>query len=307
MAETPLQLQIDARRKNLIDVAIDVLGPDRKFKDDAGPFTYVPRLLGQLSLPAKDPGDLLEWSRRNNEITMAIVPGIITAADGTRQRAFPFGVLARELLCYLTTQAILTKQRQINLGDNFAAFLRRLGYANSGTNRRRVLDQAHRLAAATIQIEDRRQHGVHWKITGSNTTMISKYELWIPHQPTPNSPTSTVILSEEFYKEITKSPIRIPTLALKALKGSALRFDLCVWLQYRSRNLRRPTLISWTQLADQLGANYRNQRAFKAQILKHLEDLQFLFPQGSVVPSKTGLRLTMRLRHGNLVPENHPD
>lgn len=255
---------------------------------------YASRIMAQLSLPYKDPKDAQEWVRRNNALTLTLTPGHVTAQDGSRQRLYPYGVIPRYLMTWMTTEAFRTRTRQIYLGDSLTQFLATLGMNGSGASGRRVLDQLHRLAVANINIEDVRDQKSRWNVSGENFHIASRYDLWFSAKDAPNQDQllgSTITLSEQFYEEAIKSPVKLHPQILKALAGSAMRLDLYVWLSYRLRNLSKPTTVTWSQLEAQFGSEYKHQRQFKAKFLAHLREVQIFFPYNAVAAQVQGLRL----------------
>ncbi|MGP5700745.1 replication protein RepA [Glutamicibacter arilaitensis] len=255
---------------------------------------YASRIMAQLSLPYKDPQNAPEWVRRNNALTLTLTPGNVTAQDGTRQRLYPYGVIPRYLMTWMTTEVVRTRSRQLYLGDSLTQFLASLGMNGSGASGRRVLDQLHRLAVASINIEDVRDQKTRWSITGENFNIASSYDLWFSAKNTPNQDQllgSTITLSEQFYDEAIKSPVKLHPKILRELGGSAMRLDLYVWLSYRLRNLKNPTTVTWSQLEAQFGAEYKHQRQFKAKFLAHLREVLIFFPHNAVAAQPQGIRL----------------
>ena len=120
--------------------------------DESVNASYASRIMAQLSLPYRNPGDVTEWVRRNNALTLTITPGVITTPQG-RYRGYPYGVIPRYLLTWMTTEAIKTRSRELELGGSLAAFMRQLGLSSTGTNAKRLMEQTQRLAVASMNIE----------------------------------------------------------------------------------------------------------------------------------------------------------
>lgn len=286
MTTSPQPL-IQRRQLQLIDLASELEG--EKFHGH-----FASRIMAQLSLPYKDPKGATEWVRRNNALTLTLTPGLVTSPDGSRNRAYPYGVIPRYLMTWMTTEVVRTRSRQISLGDSLTQFLGSLGMNGSGASGRRVLDQLHRLAVASINIEDARDVGTRWAITGENFHIASRYDLWFSTKEIPGQDQllgSTITLSEQFYEEALKSPVMLHPQILRALSGSAMRLDLYVWLAYRLRNLQKPTTVTWSQLEAQFGSEYKHQRQFRAKFLSHWREVQIFFPQNTTAALPSGLRL----------------
>lgn len=284
------------RQLLLLDTAVDLeLGEGVN-----DPLNYAARLWAQLSLPYRDPGDAPEWVRRNGSITLRISPGMITARDGSRTRAYPYGVIPRYLMTWMTTEAVRTRSRTLHLGDSLSQFLGKLGMNASGASGRRMVDQLRRLTVSTMNIEDLRNENERWSVSGANFNVASKYDLWFSkddfqgQQPLLGS---TITLSEDFYQSVVEAPVPLRPEVLRALAGSPMRLDMYTWLVYRLFSLRRPSTVSWNQLANQFGSDYAVQRQFKAAFEKNLREVRILYPQANLAVMKSGLRLMPSAQH----------
>jgi hypothetical protein len=278
------------RQLHLIDTATRL----EQEPEASEPYSYAARLWAQLSLPYKDPGQTPEWTRRNNSITLTITPGLVTRPDGTRERAYPYGVLPRYLMTWMTTEAVRTRSRHLELGASLTAFLARLGLNGSGATGRRVMDQLHRLAVAGMNIEDLRTREDRWGVAGANFNVASRYELWFSRRQTEQPDRmlgSTITLSEDFYRSVMEAPVPLRPEVLRILAGSPMRLDLYTWLVYRLRYLAKPTTVTWGQLAGQFGSDYKLQRQFKAAFTRNLREVQVIYPQARFAIMGAGLRL----------------
>lgn len=107
----------------------------------------------------------------------------------------------------------------------------------------------------------------------------------------PNSCSSVVVLSAEFYDELLTHAVPIDLRPLGALKGSPLALDIYSWLTYRMSYLRKPCLIPWEALQTQSGANYSRPRDFKRKFLAHLADVLHVYPSARLSEQPAGLLL----------------
>ena len=214
-----------------------------------GEISFSARLWAQLSLPYRDPGDLPRGSRQNGSITVTVTPG---------PAGYAFGVVARYLLIWMSTEAVRTQDRHLNPGQSLNAFLRALGMNTSGASARRVADQLHRLATCSITVEDTRVTEQTRRVSGANIHVASRYELVFPRAAEAQATTASIVLSEDYFADVIAAPVPVYTAALKALSGSPLRMDLYVWLAYRMATLRGPVTITWGQLAGQFGLGGHN-------------------------------------------------
>lgn len=276
--QTPL---ISARQLRLVQAGADI-------EASPGQLAFSTRIWAQLSLPYRNPGDVPRWTRQNNAIRMTLTPG---------PAGYPYGVLPRYLLTWMTTEAVRTGARELDAGPSLAGFLKGLGLDGSGATARRVTDQLHRLATASINIEDIRDNGESWSISGANFHVASRYSFTFSKDRSDQQDERGVVLSEELFNSILASPVPLRAEALRALSGSPMRLDLYTWLAYRMSTLRRPTTVSWGQLGAQFGAEYAKRRQFKAAFLRNLEQVRIIYPQARISVLEAGLRLTPSATH----------
>jgi hypothetical protein len=98
-------------------------------------------------------------------------------------------------------------------------------------------------------------------------------------------------LSEEFFEEVTKSPVPVDMRALKALKRSPLALDVYIWLTFRTSYLRNATVITWEQLQNQFGAEYKRTIDFKIAFKDALRKVQLHYPGANIDTTDVGIAL----------------
>lgn len=254
----------------IIDAAADIMGsPEPSDRDRA----FMARQLVQATLPHSDPGDVPVWTRTNGRLTMVVRPHF----DRQQNRhLYPYGVVPRLLLFWMTTEAVRTRSPVLHPGANLAEFMRELGMnpdnGSVGAKRsdtRRLKEQMMRLFRATISFEvsapSTDEAGITEWLDMPITT--SGRVWWDFKQPTQDALFDSVIeLGEKFYNAIIATPVPIDMRALKALKRSVLALDLYAWANYRAFTVTqagKPAFIPWTSLAAQLGADYADPKDFR--------------------------------------------
>lgn len=258
-----------------------LVGAGEQIELHPGEISFSTRIWAQLSLPYRDPGDAPHWTRQNGSLSVTVTPG---------SAGYPFGVVARYLLIWMSTEAVRTQDRHLNPGPSLNAFLRALGLNTSGASGRRVMDQLHRLATCSITIEDTRVTERARHVSGANIHVASRYQLTFPRVAGEQA-SASIVLSEDYFADVMASPVPVYAAALKALSGSPMRLDLYVWLCYRMATLSKPVTISWAQLQTQFGAQYSQPRQFKAKLREHLEAVRVIYPRARVAVTDAGLRL----------------
>lgn len=277
----------------LVDSALEIQSrPDEV--DEA----FMARHLVQCTLPHTNPGKLEAWERRNGNLTLIIRPG--WDSETKSSFGYPYGVLPRLLLFWMTTEAArvknradltLDEKRTIHLGHNLSSFMRQLGLipsSSSGGKRsdaRRLQNQMNRLFRAIISFEitthEPHRHGKSWL----DMPVAPKGQLWwSPKDPEQGALWgSWVMLGEDFYRAITSSTVPCDMRALKALKRSPLALDmyaLAIHKAFVANKKGEEEFIPWTGLQMQLGADYDPKRIdkFKTKVKTTMRKVASVFP-----------------------------
>jgi hypothetical protein len=259
------------------------LDPD---KSDAA---YMARQLVQCTLPHRNPGNVPLWKRSNGRLILSIVPGINRETSQTF--GFPYGSIPRLLLFWMTTEAVKTKSRRLELGHNLSDFMLNVGLnpdngSGKRSDARRLREQMVRLFKATISfdevIREQHRHGLTWL----DMQVAPEGQLWWdPKQPDQSVLWGSWIeLGEKFFQAITATPVPVDTRALKALKRSPLALDLYALAVYKAfvANQRdEKQFVPWDGLLEQLGANYDPERIdhFKTELRPKLLRVAECFPE----------------------------
>ena len=252
----------------------------------AGALGFMPRLLVLTTLPHRRP-ESQRFERVNGRHSLRMsAPGRV---------GLPYGSYPRLILAYLTSEAVRTKNREIQLGTTPNALARTLGLSVISGPRGtapRLEDQLHRLLST--RLEWRTSVGLHPKSSGSGLVtsdfpsilrlaryLLSKRPMW----------RSNIILRQQFFEEIIRTAVPVDLRAIRQLQRSPLAIDLYVWLTYRMSYLKRPTLVPWKGLQGQCGSDYSRPRDFRRRVLSHLESVLRVDPTVRVGATESGLRL----------------
>lgn len=271
---------------------------------DEPELNYLARLWCQTSLPYRDPGDVPAWGRRNGALSLVVQPGMSIGPDGhPRSIGFPYGTLPRLLLTWLSTEAVRTKEPVLLLGDSLTGFMRGLGLSATGGRNgtiTRLKNQMERLFLASLTV---RWDGTGERQAGGRLNVASSYDLWWSEKD-PDEPMlmpSTVRLSAEFFQEVTEHPVPLDLGALRALRGSALRLDIYVFLCHRLSYLNRPITIPWDALRGQfgstLGNDNRGRGRFKQEFERNLREVVAVYREAKVESTSAGLVLRPSRTH----------
>jgi hypothetical protein len=274
----------------------------RERDDDSGEsLAFNPAPLTMAFLPYRQPkADTEVWVRRNGAFRLTVRPGVRLGPNGEiSSYGYPFGVIPRALLMWVTAEALRTKSPRIELGSSLSDFVVKLlgQRATGGANgtRTRVKEQATRLFNANITYHwmgntDRQQAGV-------NLTIAKAWALDLGDGEVGQASLfpSFVQLSGDFFDEIVKSPVPL-NLEVVRLLGSAAEIDLYAWLTYKAFNLQRPFTHKWDDIGEQFGYQFsktpKGRYKLKENITTALRNVQLVYPEANVEITPAGLLLS---------------
>lgn len=263
-------------QSRLLDTAVQLREPGYEPEK-----AFISREMVQATLPHKNPGDIPAWSRINGNYALTIQPG--WNAWKKQSFGYPYGTIPRLLIFWLTTEALRTGDRQIELGDHLADFMRKLGLDSSRGGVRsdayRLRDQMERLFRARLSFEYRDTCQQSWL----DMQIAPKGMQWWSQNLSENPSVweNWIELGEEFYKAITAHPVPVNMDALQALKKSPLALDLYAWLThqaFRAAKSKRSRRITWRVLHGQLGADYRDVQNFRRKAIEAIRKIESVYP-----------------------------
>ncbi len=256
---------------------------------EAGALGFMARAMVQATLPhRKTEGN--EFTRVNGSYSMTIMaPSVI---------GLPYGTIPRLLLAWLTTEAVKTQHRELELGESLSGFMRELDIVPTGGrwgSITRLKDQTRRLFSSSITAVYERGAG----FAVINQAVADRATLWWDAKDPEQAGLwkSTVTLSEHFFNEVIDRPVPVDMRAIKALKKSPMALDIYTWLTFRVSYLKRPTVIPWASLALQFGSNYAELRNFKTAFLAELKKVVLVYGQVQVEAIEQGLVVKPSLTH----------
>src|SRR5699024_8518738 len=203
----------------------------------------------------------------------------------------PYGTLPRLLSAWVCTECVKTGSAKIKLGKSLTHFLNELDLNRNGGKRgdiTRLKKQLERFVKCRIGWERYKEDEEKIARPGEDFRIAKKYEFWDFKNPDQTEIFGAYIeLDTDFFEGLKKRPIPLDMIALKALKSSALALDLYMWLTYRVSYLNKPTSLSWDQVMNQVGAEYKHKHRFAQKAKKHLKvikrlwkDLNYKTPRG---------------------------
>jgi hypothetical protein len=237
---------------------------------DAGAIGFIAKFLVQTTLPHRhQPGS--QYTRTDGRFTLRI-----TDVGGA---GLPYGSYPRLILIWMTSEAIRTSSRELELGSSLSRFMAELGLQATGGHWGtipRFRDQMQRLIGAAISTRWEQDGNGQHLATGENLLLADRFQLWWTPQTVPavRPAISSITLSADFFEQLVASPVPLDLRAVRVLKQSPLALDLYAWATRRVSYLERPTLISWEALRRSFGAGYaetpQGRVKFRAKALEAL-------------------------------------
>ena len=292
---------VTAAQKKIVETGVGIFEETPSAKDAA----FIARELVLASLPHSNPGDRPLWTRRNGHVTLAIQPGMNIQTG--KSYGYPYGIIPRLLLFWITTEALRTKDRRLELGNSLSGFMTALGLSSyTGRGKRgdatRLRDQMERLFRSRFSLErydeDDARAGKSWL----DMQVAPQGDLWWSVRAPDQGALwgSWIELGELFYTAVTSAPVPVDMRALRALKRSPLALDLYAWLTFqafRAHQSDRPRFETWTQLHSHMGGDYANIDNFRTKVKGALRKIRAVYP---------GLRLGRRLGGIEVSPASFP-
>lgn len=283
---------ISDSQSNLIRDALEI---EREEASDAGCIGYMARVLTLATIPHSDP-KTSSFERENGQFK-------ITITDAANN-GLPFGSYPRLLLSWMTTEAVLTKSRELTLGRSLSDFMRTVGYGTDGRTGRLFKNHTARLFGSIISCVMEGENNQQ----GMNMPIAKNWDIWWHpnnhHQMSLYD--SFVRLDQDFFEHITQCPVPVDTRALGALKRSPMALDIYIWLTYRMSYLKKPVAITWEQLQMQLGAGYafddKGRKNFQNAFKRRLKSVLLVYPEARVETIRGRLKLMPSPTHIPMKP-----
>jgi hypothetical protein len=266
-------------------------------------FTARPFVLCGLPIRRPPAGQLL-FERRNGHFTLQVT--------GHPEFGLPFGQ-DRLVPIFLATMAVRQKSRIVRF-DSAAELLDTFGLSKGGKEYRRLVSAFERIFGATIFFGTESNRSAAKVVNRSRFNFLSEAQIWYnrdPEQaPLPEEFANVVVLSDEFYREISEHPIPADLEAVKVLACAPAVLDLFVWLTFRCFSAKGPEripLFGNYGLAQQLGCvQYSRPRRFRAMLDQWLASIRRLWPDCPAVLSNDGQALLVS--HSKAVlPRQEPE
>ena len=251
-------------------------------------------------LPVRKPptGENL-YERRNGDFVLQIT--------GHPSYGLPFGQ-DRIVPIYLATLAVRQKSQTIRF-RTAAEMLETFGMHRGGKEYRRLVAAFERIFGATIFFGTDTFSGTAKVVQRSRFSFFREAQIWYSRDteqyPVSEQFENVIVLSDEFYREITAHPIPADLEAVKVLAASPAVLDLFMWLSYRcflAKGKEMIPLFGPRGLASQIGSiEYARPRRFREKLDLWLESIRVLWPECPAKISSDGMSLVVDHAYSVLV------
>jgi hypothetical protein len=247
-------------------------------------------------LPVKRPAaGVLLHERRNGQFFLQVT--------GHPNYGLPWGQ-DRLVPIFLATLAV-RQQKQTITFRSAAEMLDTFGMQQGGSQYRRLLGAFQRVFGATIFFGTDTQLDKAAVLHHVRFNFMSEARIWYSRDPAqqnlPGDCQNTIVLSEQFYREIQNHPIPADLEVAKALSSSPAVLDLFMWLSYRcftAHGEERVPLFGDFGLVSQLGsANYARARRFRERLEKWLDLVRIMWPECPAFISADGRAIIVNRAH----------
>jgi hypothetical protein len=256
---------------------------------------HVHSVLAICGLPYKSlPPTVRMFERRQGNMALDVTAGTLRDDRGELiVQPLPYGPKARLILMHLCSQAVYNRSPVVDLNETFTAFVRELGFNDSGGPRGALTAFKHQLnalAACSMSVSVW-QPGV--RVRTERITPIKSFDLWLSDNMHQRALwPSSLSFSLDFYESLKTHALPVNIRAIRAFAGSARTLDAYYWLSYRVTRLRKQIHIPWESLAMQFGNDYARLRDFRKGFADDLKAISDVFPKLPVKLTEAGLELS---------------
>lgn len=294
-------------KQRVIDIAGEI------YFDEPEEINYQHAIFCQLGLPRSKPYmrdeenkliytrdgkkiEAREFERVSGAATLKIHAGDIFIKGKLTSQPLPYGPKPRLALVHISTQAVLTQSRTVDLGSSMRRFMNELGVDTNGKGYRVFKKQMQALAACHMTIGFRDKDGYDNTIY---TRPVDEYRAWFSTDQEDQMSfwASEIHLSEKFYNSLLEHPAPLDPRALNGLGHSSLALDIYMWLAHRLRRIQRPggIKLTWDVLKQQFGMEYPNTKQgrydFKREFIQALTQVKIAYQEAKIEDTKGGLIL----------------
>lgn len=268
----------------------NVISPaDLEAQEEARAVVFQHGIMCQVGLPrSRQQGRVFERVFKNASIR--IEGGSLWNGSKWQEQPIPYGAKPRLALLYINSQAIKTREPEIDIGRSYADFCERLGLSKGGTAFYELKRQMNALAACKMSFGFTQPNGI--ATTLPDIKPVARFDAWIAKDSSqPSLWPATLRLGHEYMESLLQHAIPLPFEAMASLKDSALSLDLLSFFVRRLQSLDRPVRVPFVLFKEQFGQEYKDLKPFKAKFLKSMREVKEVYPAAQIEQVTGGLLL----------------
>lgn len=253
---------------------------------------FLHTVMCQVGLPRRAT-DARTFERQSGHVSVYLEAGKLYNGKHWIQQPLPYGTTPRLVMVHLSSEAVRTHCRRVDVGDSMRQFLLTLGMGDGGGPRgsyTTVRKQIEALAACRLSI-GMQSDG---KVVTVDAKPIKRFDAWLHQDGSQQTLWPGVMeLSPDFYETLADHAVPLDYRALSALKHSALALDIYTWLAHRLCRIDHPAgvMLSWQNLRDQFGQEYAESKDFKREFRDVLRQVLVVYPSARLDEVDGGIRL----------------
>ncbi len=233
------------------------------------------------------------FERTSGPFSVSLEAGRLWNGLNWIEQPLPYGSTPRLVMVYLSSEAVRSKSRTIELGSSMRQFLNQLGLGTGGGKRGgygNLQKQMAALAACRLTMGMQSNN----RVVTVDAKPIRRFEAWLHHDGSQHTLWPGLLeLSQDFYDTLSEHAVPLDHRALAAIKHSALALDVYTWLAHRLCRIRKPegAKVSWQNLRDQFGQEYFSSKDFKREFRDTLRQVWMVYPAAQVEETIGGIHL----------------
>ncbi len=258
-------------------------------QEEARAIVFQHGIMCQVGLPrSRQQSRIFERTFKNASIR--IEGGSLWDGFKWQEQPIPYGAKPRLALLYINSQAIKTREPEIDIGRSYADFCERLGLSKGGTAFYELKKQMNALAACKMSFGFTQPNGI--ATTLPDVKPVARFDAWIAKDNRqPSLWPATLRLGHEYMESLLQHAIPLPFEAMASLRDSAMSLDLLAFFARRLQSLERPVRVPFVLFKEQFGQEYKDLKPFKAKFLKSMREVKMVYPAAGIEQVTGGLLL----------------
>jgi len=243
----------------------------------------------QLGMPRSNPKSR-RFERSAGNTSLLMDAGQLYRAGKWVEMPLPYGSRPRLALIHMSTQAIQTQSKHIEIGRSMRDYMLTLGLSVDGREYQRFRRQIEALSACRVTLG--------MSTGGSDVTLntqpIKSFRAWFSHDDDQAALWPGVIeLSDDFFNTLIEHAVPLDDRAICMLQHSPMALDIYTWLAQRLYRVRssKGNAVSWAALRSQFGHEYTDPRNFKRKFKTALRQVYAAYPTARIDEINGGLWL----------------